>query len=278
MDPAGFPLHLQNQTVNPIRPAELFYSDPTMSCGTRIWNNLTGIRVFSCSQLNAPPPVMSACVAPPNHPDPFRSGPHPIRDLGRPTWRVQSGHPEAQPHRAVVQLTPEEDQAITNLLKLHHQEAPASGAAGHPDHSGPAESSPGCLPPSSSEEDHRAACVDARYPAKLKLRRRWFEAALLSGSAQQDDDSVKRPHMTAVCEPRLRQSAGTPEECPALPAFGTSDAENGHVWSEKAERGGNTAPRRPMKSRKRRRSVGRNLSDLEEDAVFVLLSLGDAGT
>lgn len=78
-------------------------------------------QVFDCLQLNTPRPIMSACLAPPNRPDPFRSGPHPTRDLGSPTWRTQTIHPQVQPRRVVLQLTQEEDQAVTNLLKLHHQ-------------------------------------------------------------------------------------------------------------------------------------------------------------
>lgn len=78
-------------------------------------------QVFDCLQLNTPQPIMSACLAPPNRPDPFRSGPHPTRDLGSPTWRTQTIHPQVQPRQVVLQLTQEEDQAVTNLLKLHYQ-------------------------------------------------------------------------------------------------------------------------------------------------------------
>ncbi|XP_044040529.1 uncharacterized protein LOC122870422 isoform X2 [Siniperca chuatsi] len=111
-----------NQTVHPIIPAEFFYTDPTMSCGRRIPNIVSQLRVFDCFQLNTPPPVMSACLAPPTRPDPFRSGPHPTRDLGSPTLTINTLHPPVQPSQVILQLTQEEDQAITNLLKLHHQE------------------------------------------------------------------------------------------------------------------------------------------------------------
>lgn len=66
---------------------------------------------------------MSACQAPPVCPDPFRSGPHPITDLG--TWKIDSRHPPAQRNLLVLQLTQEEDDTVTNLLKLHHQEPAA---------------------------------------------------------------------------------------------------------------------------------------------------------
>ncbi|XP_012777746.3 uncharacterized protein LOC101467221 isoform X2 [Maylandia zebra] len=120
---AGLPRHSQEnaQTAHPTTPAEFFYTDPTMCCGRRIPNRLSGLKVFDCLQLNTPRPIMSACLAPPNRPDPFRSGPHPTRDLGSPTWRTQTIHPQVQPRQVVLQLTQEEDQAVTNLLKLHYQ-------------------------------------------------------------------------------------------------------------------------------------------------------------
>lgn len=74
--------------------------------------------MLDCSQLNTPPPIMSPCLAPPNFPDPFESGPHPTRDLGSPTIRSL-----VQPRWIVLQLTQEEDQAVTNLLKLHHYQS-----------------------------------------------------------------------------------------------------------------------------------------------------------
>lgn len=69
---------------------------------------------------------MSSCPAPPHHPDPFRSGPHPTRDLGSLTWTGCGPDTHLQPPRAIIQLSQEEDQAVTNLLKLHHQEATGS--------------------------------------------------------------------------------------------------------------------------------------------------------
>nr|XP_046237642.1 histone deacetylase complex subunit SAP25-like isoform X7 [Scatophagus argus] len=66
---ADFALHhtvCDDQPIHPIIPAEFFYSDPTMSCGTRIPNIVTELRVFDCFQLSTPPPIMSACMAPPS--------------------------------------------------------------------------------------------------------------------------------------------------------------------------------------------------------------------
>lgn len=186
---------------------------------------------------------MSACVAPPNHPDPFRSGLHPTRDLGSPTWRVQSARPQAQPQRAVVQLTQEEDQAVTNLLKLHHQEAPGGCAlALQLDLSGPAR-----LTATSPEEAHEDACVDARGP-KLKWRRRQLEAdpPLSGAAAQRDASSVTTPNKT-------------PPKYETLSEVMTFDE--------------GSEAQRSLNSKKRSR-----LTELEEDAVFVLLKLGDAVT
>lgn len=84
------------------------------------------LQVLECFQLNTPPPVMSSCIAPPVRPDPFRSAPHHSRDLGSPTVKVNPLLPAVQLCQVVIQLTQEEDQAITNLLKLHHEEPPLS--------------------------------------------------------------------------------------------------------------------------------------------------------
>lgn len=64
---------------------------------------------------------MSPGLATPNSPDLFRSGPYPIRDLGSTSWSVQSHHRPVHPRQVIVQLSQEEDQAITNLLKLYNQ-------------------------------------------------------------------------------------------------------------------------------------------------------------
>ncbi|XP_061620700.1 uncharacterized protein LOC133473009 [Phyllopteryx taeniolatus] len=66
-------------------------------------------------RLNTPPPLMCTSPAPPNQADPFRRGPHAFRDLGGPTQMSRDGV------RTVLQLSPEEDQAITCLLKLRYQ-------------------------------------------------------------------------------------------------------------------------------------------------------------
>lgn len=82
-------------------------------------------QVSECFRLNTPPPIMSSCIAPPIRADPFRSVLHHSRDLGSSTVKVNPLLvPPAQLCQVVVQLTQDEDQAISNLLKLHHQEAP----------------------------------------------------------------------------------------------------------------------------------------------------------
>ncbi|XP_028994669.1 uncharacterized protein LOC114848379 [Betta splendens] len=115
-----------NQEAHPIIPAEFFYSDPAMCRGTRIHNEVTGLRVLEFFKLNTPPPVMSAGLATPNRPDPFGCGPHPMRDLGSASWMLPHLRP-VHPRHVIVQLSQEEDQVITNLLKLHHQ-SPLAGS------------------------------------------------------------------------------------------------------------------------------------------------------
>lgn len=87
--------------------------------------NLSLHQVSECFRLNTPPPIMSTCIAPPIRADPFRSALHQSRDLGSSTVKVNPlVIPPAQLCQVVVQLTQDEDQAITNLLKLRHQEPP----------------------------------------------------------------------------------------------------------------------------------------------------------
>ncbi|XP_010769410.1 uncharacterized protein [Notothenia coriiceps] len=111
-------------TVLPLGPAECFYSDPTLACA-RIPNVVSDLRVFECFKLNTPPPVMSPCPAPPPCPDPFKFGPKPTRNLGHLTLEINNLQPAVQKGQVVLQLTQEEDQAITNLLTLHYQEEPS---------------------------------------------------------------------------------------------------------------------------------------------------------
>ncbi|KAJ0055532.1 hypothetical protein NL108_005381 [Boleophthalmus pectinirostris] len=121
-DPRLMHRHGDNQTVHPMIPQEFFYTDPTVICGTRIPNHVNELKDFDCFQLNTPPPIMSACLAPPNHSDPFRTGQHHIRNLGCSSWEMGPIPPPVNRMRVVLQLTQEEDQTITNLLKLHHGE------------------------------------------------------------------------------------------------------------------------------------------------------------
>ncbi|XP_062240525.1 uncharacterized protein LOC133950291 [Platichthys flesus] len=108
--------------VHAITPDEFYYTDPTGSCGTRIPNMLTDFGFYDCFQLNTPPPLMSSCVNPSNRPDPFSLGPHPTRELGRLDWNMNPIRLPVKTSQAIIQLTPEEDQAVTHLLKLRYQE------------------------------------------------------------------------------------------------------------------------------------------------------------
>ncbi|KAL4631471.1 hypothetical protein GN956_G15512 [Arapaima gigas] len=109
-------------------PSDYFYVDPAQAPGQRISNSVSQLEVFECCQLNTPRPIMSTGVAPSFHTDPFRREPHLVRDLGSQTrsWDptcppTPSASPLALRERIeVIQLSMEEDQAITNLLKLHY--------------------------------------------------------------------------------------------------------------------------------------------------------------
>ncbi|XP_071388115.1 zona pellucida protein AX 4 [Centroberyx affinis] len=189
-----------SKKVPPIIPSEFFYTDPTMGRGRRIPNIVSDLRVFECFHLNTPPPIMSACPAPPNRPDPFRSGPHPTRELGSPTWRMQ---PVLPPSRVVLQLTQEEDQAVTNLLKLHHhqpiqrhgdeafvapQNDPSGGVESLPDDMdmdlSPSLSHPAPMDPALTEETDELFHSDVQYPwaamlgSQLHQGRLWSDVEL----------------------------------------------------------------------------------------------------
>lgn len=228
-----------------------------------ICNDLS--QVFDCFQLNTPPPIMSACLAPPNRPDPFRSGPHPTRDLGDPTWRMHTIHLQVQPRWAVLQLSQEEDQAITNLLKLHHQ-MDDGPFLGHP----------------GAQEGHepaRGVLGEGRVWSDAEL-----EAAdtLLSQFKMKDSDLLKTPN----------QSCRAHQEPEPLPELGTSDqnrtslnwaGENGDVWPVE-DRSAGLDKGLPLKMSPEIQSPSvfggfseekEQTSNLEGDAVRVLLSLID---
>ncbi|KAJ8338204.1 hypothetical protein SKAU_G00371700 [Synaphobranchus kaupii] len=106
-------------------PSDFFYTDPTLPPGSRVPNGVTQLETFECCQLNTPPPVMSITDSPPGL-DPFRTRPHPTRDLGSQMWTwdthstFRSRTPQGQ-ILEVIQMSSEEDEAITSLLKLHYQ-------------------------------------------------------------------------------------------------------------------------------------------------------------
>ncbi|KAJ8008342.1 hypothetical protein DPEC_G00103830 [Dallia pectoralis] len=145
MGSAHHPWRPHQQPVPVLTPSEVFYTDPTGPPGRRVPNTVTELQtlclpsqVFEYFQLNTPRPIMSSCPAPPIRRDPFRTQTHPTRDLGSNSWtRDHLRRPinpiptpflarprERGPNRAVIQLTLEEDQAITNLLKLYHHHSP----------------------------------------------------------------------------------------------------------------------------------------------------------
>ncbi|XP_074479534.1 uncharacterized protein LOC141760545 [Sebastes fasciatus] len=296
---AGFGRHhtdLSNQTVHPIIPAEFFYTDPTMSCGRRVPNIVSDLRVFDCFQLNTPPPVMSTCLAPPTRPDPFRSAPHPTRDLGSLTVKINPLlRPPVQPSRIVLQLTQEEDQVITNLLKLHHQEEPVRSddtlTASQMDLNPIPFLHPELMASASAGEAYEPFfCSDVRYPREASLQlqqgRCWsdteLEAAntLLSCFSLTEKDEIwgqnhnkpaatlpdplpyQQNHEDSSISTETQQGSETP------PASITTDcAQNNYISFSCAREHGEPGWG----------DLGFVwvLSESEGDAVHVLLSLGD---
>uniref|UniRef100_UPI0037E7FA49 uncharacterized protein n=1 Tax=Semicossyphus pulcher TaxID=241346 RepID=UPI0037E7FA49 len=263
---SGFERRRTDQTVHPvIIPAEFFYTDPTMSCGSRITNIVSDLTVFECFQLNTPPPLMSTCPAPPPRPDPFRCGPHPTLDLGSLTLKTNNLRPPAQPGRLVLQLTQEEDQAVTNLLKLHHQELEHSDETVlvHPERS---EAAPAFKPL-------------VQRPREGGNQGRWsdteLEAAdtLLCGFSLREEEKIccqKLNKLEATLPDRLQHPhQGCEAEQTVLETWNPSSvsaaAGDFLIKSRSSVSGGLPEVKK------------RTLSDPEGDAVRVLLSLGDTG-
>ncbi|MED6286218.1 hypothetical protein CHARACLAT_003601 [Characodon lateralis] len=276
----------------PMTPAELFYTDPALPCGRRIYSSLSGKMVFDVSQLNAPPPIMSACVATPNRPDPFRAGPYPINNQGSPSWKIQSIPPQEQLN-VVIQLTQQEDQAITNLLKLHHQEALQSKESiipGHTDFPGAVMSNPRHFNTASLDGATKVICNDA-----LEEGGKWSEAeydaanTLLSSFNQMDDyligETATLPDqlLSQNSETELERQSFSPLVTCYCSQNGSCIQENGEIRSEEdmvtcapvfksKQEPGN------LQLKLESGSEERTLTDMEGDAVQVLLGLGEVIT
>ncbi|XP_044196842.1 uncharacterized protein LOC122973422 isoform X1 [Thunnus albacares] len=299
------------QTVLPIIPPELFYTDPTMHCGRRIPNTVSQFRSFDRFQLNTPPPVMSASLAPPNRPDPFRSGTHSIRDLGSSSWRIHIIHPTTQPSWVVLQLTQEEDQAITNLLKLHHHEPlqrDETLTALHMDSSGLSEplvdnmdtsslcSPSECTDPTLVEELDDPFYSDPQHPmeaglmSQVQQERRWSDVELEAA-----DTLLSRFSLTEEDKLRVQTQQGCEALIPARPTqnhvgyVGFSRVREDGGWTEVTSVEGRNTDDIPKEYPASSSLVtsgsivfgdlsgvkDRKLSDSEGDAVRGLLSLGD---
>ncbi|CAJ1086209.1 uncharacterized protein LOC117807332 isoform X2 [Xyrichtys novacula] len=225
-----------NQTSSPIiSPAELFYCDPTMSCERRIPNLVSELRVPDSFQLNSPPPLMSPCIAPPIQPDPFRSAPHPATDLGGLSVKINSLHPPVQSRLLVLQLTQEEDQAVTNLLKLRHQVKSDKTIEFHPE---PVESNTAGEASKARSHGH-----EGQAWSETEL-----EAAntLLNGFCSTGENHPNSAE--ANLQPGLSQGSESLPDC----------TPNGYAIPKNGGPG-----------------CGQILSGSEGDAVFVLLSLAD---
>lgn len=225
---------------------------------------------------------MSASVAPQNL---FRFGPHPTRDLGSTTWRMLTNHDGEQPSRVVLQLTQEEDQAITNLLKLHHQtpllsaetligaQIDLSRAKGPPRGSA-------CLTPVynplCSDVQQRGGWSDIELEAANTLLSGFMDENLWG---QNDHKSVESCHDRLPYQRRGDLSLGTETQngSEALPAVVTTQStHNDKVFSCVGE---NEEPGwQDVMSAEDELVRGRTSSDLEGDAARVLLSLGHIRT
>ena len=246
-------------------------------------------QLLDCFQLNTSPPVMSACLAPPASPDPFRSGTHPTVDLGTLSFIISTLHPPVQLSRAVVQLTQEEDQTITHLLKLHHQEPPAPHMDFLPH--------PEPVDVASAEEAYKPICSAVQHfredglQGQSQHRRCWshteLEAAgtLLSGFSLVEKDPIWGENYSESADtlPDHLQQQGSETfpspvtDCTQKVTSFSHVRESGQPgWGDLGFAEGYLASSLPPKSRSSVFGMKkRTLSDSEGDAVHVLLSLGD---
>ncbi|KAJ8281974.1 hypothetical protein COCON_G00044930 [Conger conger] len=112
--------------VSAMIPSGFLYIDRTLPPGSREPNGVTQLEVFWHYQLNTPPPVMSTITDSRPGLDLFRARPHPTRELGSQMWTwdsMSSFRPTTAQGQIleVIQMSAEEDEAITSLLKLHYQ-------------------------------------------------------------------------------------------------------------------------------------------------------------
>ncbi|XP_035503401.2 uncharacterized protein LOC118318137 isoform X2 [Scophthalmus maximus] len=298
--------------LQPITPEEIFYTDPTMSCGRRIPNISSDFEVFEFFRLNTPPPVMSACLAPPSRPDPFRSGSHPTRDLGSTDWRLNHIRSSAQPSRAILQLTWEEDQAITNLLKLHQSGESDETLAAAPVNVNACfyQSHPSPTVSTIAEELYKPFFSGGQRPRTAILGNQsqqgkcWsveeLEAAdtLLSCSIVRGEDRIwarfhqesavtlpyRRPHWDNKELAMSNETQPGTETLTALRSTDSTPSGTGHIRFTRASqngaagRGGFSSVEDQSVSGEFSEASGQVLSDMEGDAVRALLSFGDRGT
>ena len=209
------------------------------------------------------------------------------------------------PEWLILQLTEEEDQAVTNLLKLHHQEVPQTDdiSAAHMDLDNDLEDS------QSAETANKQISAGDQYLRELQHQRGLSEMeleatkTLFSGFNQEEDLMRTLNRCQSPALPLLCQSAGTQDECETLSTLVTCACtkdgshstyfscvrENGEIWSEENRAGCQScgkclenklaSPSSPsLNSKMRSRSEELMHTDLEGDAVHVLLSLKDVIT
>lgn len=213
-------------------------------------------QVSECFRLNTPPPIMSTCIAPPIRADPFRSARHHSRDLGSSTVKVNPlVVPPAHLCQVVVQLTQDEDQAITNLLKLRHQELPPRNDT--------MDSSPKYLLSSLVQHqstDHGSGALQSREA-------RCWSVQEIEAANTLSRFGLMEKHQT----PEVWQSP--PTDPPSAQSYRGSAGGTDQVHLPLLEKSTLTSPPSPECHGYSERE--QKLSDSERDALHALQSLGD---
>ncbi|XP_048883677.1 uncharacterized protein LOC125750242 isoform X1 [Brienomyrus brachyistius] len=221
-------------------PSDFFYNDPMQAPGNRIPNNVAQLEVFECCQLNTPAPIMSPSITSSIRPDPFRTEPHLIRDLGSQVWawdhlcapQTSTLGPTLRPRKEVIQLSAEEDQAITNLLKLHHE------SISEPIHERPCQPrwSPARCLPANQEDDANIDCIPQLTMTSKGQSGRWsdteLEAADILLTLDDGEVVIKEPRSLAQGDSES-QNADTVDRCLLISSgLGPTSLGSPHVDSD----------------------------------------------
>ncbi|XP_048883684.1 uncharacterized protein LOC125750242 isoform X2 [Brienomyrus brachyistius] len=181
-------------------PSDFFYNDPMQAPGNRIPNNVAQLEVWAWDHLCAP--------------------------------QTSTLGPTLRPRKEVIQLSAEEDQAITNLLKLHHE------SISEPIHERPCQPrwSPARCLPANQEDDANIDCIPQLTMTSKGQSGRWsdteLEAADILLTLDDGEVVIKEPRSLAQGDSES-QNADTVDRCLLISSgLGPTSLGSPHVDSD----------------------------------------------